>query len=62
MTDTGTTNPAAPVPGAVDDRAADTTSGRPDTWPSADRGQLIDKAEDKREGGECSKILRGLWR
>ncbi len=46
MTDTGTTNPAAPVPGAADGGAAtDPTAGRPDTWASTDRGQLIDRAE-----------------
>ncbi len=43
---TSTTNPAAPVPGAGDGGAAtDPTAGRPDTWASADRGQLIDRAE-----------------
>ena len=41
MTDTNTTNPAAPVPGATDSGPAETTAGRPDTWASADRGQLI---------------------
>ncbi|MDM7887210.1 D-galactonate dehydratase family protein [Curtobacterium sp. RHCJP20] len=46
MTDTDTTNLAAPVPGAADGGAAtDPTAGRPDTWASADRGQLIDRAE-----------------